>query len=202
MYSSRREITLARLALAKARLEDAAEMTAQDVDAAARMIGLKTVAKQKQKEDLPNVSSEPVIPKPNLPEPIQEKIISKPSLSKSKQSEPSTQEEMEGKIKVTLVNGWGVPVKVLSLDDVKITQEVIHSPRSIGNLELESSNIIPDFDVRKYQARLLERYGNFNVSTLDTDGAGYNRLQLWSIFIPQNVRQVHELLPQAYELPD
>lgn len=33
----------------------------------------------------------------------------------------ATQEEMEGEIKVTLVNGWGVPIKVLCLNDIKIT---------------------------------------------------------------------------------
>ncbi|NET05653.1 MAG: NACHT domain-containing protein [Symploca sp. SIO2B6] len=89
---------------------------------------------------------------------------------------------------------------------IKKSQEL----RAVLELEIQESierntkeiaGIIPDFDLRKYQEGLLERYGNLNLSSLDTDGAAYNQLQLWRIFIPQNVRQVHELLPQAYELP-
>ncbi len=65
VYSPRREIALGRLALANARLESAAEMTAAQVDAAARMIGLKRVANQT--EDPSNLSSEPVTPQSDRP---------------------------------------------------------------------------------------------------------------------------------------
>ena len=47
--SQRREIALARLSLAHARLEDADEMSANDVDAAAQMIGLKLISKKIEK---------------------------------------------------------------------------------------------------------------------------------------------------------
>ena len=65
----------------------------------------------------------------------------------------------------------------------------------------ESAGIIPDFDRKKYQEGLLERYGNLKLDSLDTTGSAYNELKLWRIFIPQDVRQVHELLPQVYEIP-
>lgn len=65
----------------------------------------------------------------------------------------------------------------------------------------EIAGIIPDFDLKKYQEGLLECYGNLKLDTLDTTGCAYNELKLWRIFVPQNVRQVHELLPQAYEIP-
>lgn len=65
----------------------------------------------------------------------------------------------------------------------------------------EIAVIPPGYNLLTYQEGLLERYGNLNLSSLDTDGAAYNKLQLWRIFTPQNVRQVHELLPQNYELP-
>ena len=65
----------------------------------------------------------------------------------------------------------------------------------------ELAGIIPDFDLRQYQEGIREKYGNLSLDSLDTDGAAYNKLKLWRIFIPQNVREVHGLLPQVYELP-
>ncbi|NEO90062.1 MAG: NACHT domain-containing protein [Moorea sp. SIO3G5] len=62
--------------------------------------------------------------------------------------------------------------------------------------------IIPGFDLREYQEALLESYGNVKLDSLDTSGCAYNELKLWKIFIPQNVREVHELMPEAiHELP-
>jgi magnesium chelatase subunit D len=84
VYSPRREIALGRLALANAQLEGAAEMTAAHVDAAARMIGLKPVAKQT--EDSSNVSSEPVTPQPDLPKPTEATPTSTPSLTHQPES--------------------------------------------------------------------------------------------------------------------
>ncbi|MEH1850495.1 MAG: ATP-binding protein [Nostoc sp.] len=45
----------------------------------------------------------------------------------------AAQEEMEGKIRVTLVNKWGVPIRVLSLDQISVTQGVTDSPVTIVN---------------------------------------------------------------------
>ncbi len=40
------------------------------------------------------------------------------------------------------------------------------------------------------------------MDSLDTSGYAYNELKLWRIFIPQNVREVHDLMPSAlHELP-
>ncbi|WP_424098218.1 NACHT domain-containing protein [Moorena producens] len=65
-----------------------------------------------------------------------------------------------------------------------------------------TAGIIPDFDLREYQEALLERYGNLGLDSLDTSGYAYNELKLWKIFIPQNVREVHDLMPSAlHELP-
>jgi predicted NACHT family NTPase len=59
----------------------------------------------------------------------------------------------------------------------------------------------PDFDLIKHQEGILERYGNLNLESLDTTGCAYNALKLWNIFIPQNVRECDEYLPQVYEIP-
>ncbi|AOW98141.1 NTPase [Moorena producens PAL-8-15-08-1] len=62
--------------------------------------------------------------------------------------------------------------------------------------------ITPDFDLREYQEALLESYGNVKLDSLDTSGCAYNQLKLWKIFIRQNVREVHDLMPEAiHELP-
>ena len=65
----------------------------------------------------------------------------------------------------------------------------------------EIAGITPDFNLKKYQEGLLERYGNLKLDSLDTTSPAYNELKLWRIFIPQNVRLVHEILPQLHEIP-
>ncbi|NEO45112.1 MAG: NACHT domain-containing protein, partial [Moorea sp. SIO4A3] len=68
--------------------------------------------------------------------------------------------------------------------------------------ENTKAGITPDFDLREYQEALLESYGNVKLDSLDTSGCAYNQLKLWKIFIPQNVREVHDLMPEAiHELP-
>ncbi len=39
------------------------------------------------------------------------------------------------------------------------------------------------------------------MESLDTNGVYYNELKLWKIFIPQNLRECQEFIPQVYELP-
>ena len=72
---------------------------------------------------------------------------------------------------------------------------------SIEEKVREIAGISPDFNLTKYQEGLRERYSNLNLSSLDTTGCAYNQLKLWQVFIPQNVRQVHQIVPQVYELP-
>ncbi|MEQ8465797.1 NACHT domain-containing protein [Coleofasciculus sp. E1-EBD-02] len=76
--------------------------------------------------------------------------------------------------------------------------EILESIEQQGR---ENAGIPPDFNPTKYQEGLRERYSNLNLSSLDTTGCAYNQLKLWRLFIPQNVRQVHQGLPQVYELP-
>ncbi len=63
------------------------------------------------------------------------------------------------------------------------------------------AGIVPEFDLRRYQEGIRERYGNLNLQSLDTSGYAYNELKLWRMFIAQNVREIHEVLPQIHELP-
>jgi len=88
-YSPRREIALGRLALASARLEGVAEMRAKDVDAAARLMGLKPIPQQT--EDVSKESAEPVTPQIDQPETREEESTA--ISSSSNQPEPATVRE-------------------------------------------------------------------------------------------------------------
>jgi predicted NACHT family NTPase len=65
----------------------------------------------------------------------------------------------------------------------------------------ETAGIIPEFNLIKYQEAIRERYANLKFDSLDTSGYAYNELRLWRMFIPHNVREVHQVLPQVHELP-
>jgi len=79
-----------------------------------------------------------------------------------------------------------------------LTLEILES---IEQQVRDNAGISPDFNITKYQEGLRERYSHLNLSSLDTTGCAYNELKLGQVFIPQNVRQVHQVLPQVYELP-
>ena len=59
----------------------------------------------------------------------------------------------------------------------------------------------PEFDLATYREALIERFGNLNFEMLDTTGAYYSRVRLWSVFVPQSVRECHEYYPQLLEIP-
>ena len=65
----------------------------------------------------------------------------------------------------------------------------------------ELVGIPTDFDLGRYAEGLREQYGNLRLESLDTTGVYYNELELWKIFIAQNVRECQEFLPQVYEVP-
>jgi predicted NACHT family NTPase len=65
----------------------------------------------------------------------------------------------------------------------------------------EAVAVQPDFDLNRHQEGIIEKYGNLNLESLDTTGCAYNQLKLWNVFVPQNVRECQEYLPQVYEIP-
>lgn len=65
----------------------------------------------------------------------------------------------------------------------------------------EIAGIPTDFDLNCYREGILEQYGNLKLESLDTSGYAYNELKLWRMFVAQNVREVHQLLPQLHEIP-
>ncbi|MBW4678349.1 MAG: hypothetical protein KME52_31530 [Desmonostoc geniculatum HA4340-LM1] len=66
----------------------------------------------------------------------------------------------------------------------------------------EIAGIIPNFDLETYQEAIKETYSNLNLDSLDTSTYDYrDKLKVWDIFIAQNVRKIHQIIPQIHELP-
>jgi len=58
-----------------------------------------------------------------------------------------------------------------------------------------------DFDAERYRAALLKRFDKLNFEMLDTTGAFYSEVRLWSVFVPQSVRECHQYDPRLLEIP-
>jgi hypothetical protein len=58
-----------------------------------------------------------------------------------------------------------------------------------------------DFDAQRYRAALLKRFENLNFEMLDTTGAFYSGVRLWSVFVPQSARECHQYNPRLLEIP-
>ena len=89
---------------------------------------------------------------------------------------------------------------VLSSDKLRPIFEV-QTLDKIADATQELAGIAPTFNLGQYAEGLREQYGNLKLESLDTTGVYYNELKLWKIFIPQNLRECQEFIPQVYELP-
>jgi len=81
-------------------------------------------------------------------------------------------------------------------------RETFAALRNAGNADAlkELQGLPPDFDLDKYREALVERFGNLSLDSMDTSGA-YYAVRLWSVFVPQSVRECHSYRPQLLELP-
>ena len=55
--------------------------------------------------------------------------------------------------------------------------------------------------VERYHAAVLNRFDKLNFEMLDTTGAYYSGVRLWSVFVPQSVRECHQYNPRLLEIP-
>ena len=83
---------------------------------------------------------------------------------------------------------------------VKAIVEESRELREIMEVESAGEGNEENLALFTYQQELKKRYGNLRLDSLDTTGV-YYQVKLWNVFVPQNVRQVGEFLPQVYELP-
>ena len=61
--------------------------------------------------------------------------------------------------------------------------------------------LLAEFDAERYRAAVLKRFDKLNFEMLDTTGAFYNAVRLWSVFVPQSVRECHQYNPRLLEIP-
>ncbi|MBD2163909.1 HEAT repeat domain-containing protein [Calothrix membranacea FACHB-236] len=66
---------------------------------------------------------------------------------------------------------------------------------SIDNTLKEIADIPKDFNLAQYLETIRERYGNLKLDSLENTSREHP-VNLWQIFIPQNVRQVYQVLPE------
>jgi hypothetical protein len=59
----------------------------------------------------------------------------------------------------------------------------------------------PDFDCQLYREAVLKRFDKLNFEMLDTTGAFYSGVRLWSVFVPQSARECHQYNPRLLEIP-
>ena len=86
-------------------------------------------------------------------------------------------------------------------DELKEILKIQLQQQATDSLE-QIAGIKTDFDLVKYQETILEKYGNLKLESLDSSGYIYDKeLKIYQIFIPQNVKECQEYLPQVYELP-
>lgn len=77
----------------------------------------------------------------------------------------AAQHEMEGEIRVTLVNGWGVPVRVLNLNDILVTQKVNNRSKVIMAYQEEIDNAIYDSELEPIIASTKNQYSASRITT-------------------------------------
>ncbi|MDZ7965475.1 MAG: HEAT repeat domain-containing protein [Nostoc sp. DedSLP03] len=66
---------------------------------------------------------------------------------------------------------------------------------SIDKILKENADITKDFNLLQYLEAIRERYGNLKLDSLETTSREHP-VNLWQMFIPQNVRQVYQVLPE------
>ena len=72
---------------------------------------------------------------------------------------------------------------------------------AVADALIELKGLPPDFDLDTYRDALIERFGNLSFESLDTTGAYYSAVRLWSVFVPQSVRETHDYNPRLLEIP-
>ena len=84
---------------------------------------------------------------------------------------------------------------VALLEASPILQTLLASSKGVVAVE-ETADLI----LLRYRDEIKKNYGYLRLDTVETSGYSY-RLQLWNVFVAQDVREVGEAMPQIHELP-
>ena len=64
-----------------------------------------------------------------------------------------------------------------------------------------ASALPAEFRSELYRDSLLKQFDKLNFEMLDTTGAYYSGVRLWSVFVPQSARESHQYNPRLLEIP-
>ncbi len=91
-------------------------------------------------------------------------------------------------------------VKRIVRDDAELSRQLaLDYQAKTSAATAEMAGVPVDFELRKYQEALKEKFGSLSLDSLDTTGANYDNLRLWKIFVAQDVREWAEFTSQMYE---
>jgi HEAT repeat protein len=82
------------------------------------------------------------------------------------------------------------------LRDILAAQASAETAEAVKN----RTGVAPDFNLEKYREALLESHQHLKLEVIDHTGSSY-KVQLRSVFVPQNVRDCQEYIPQVFEIP-
>ena len=87
--------------------------------------------------------------------------------------------------------------------DTPALREVLDAQllESIAGDVRSNVSVGPDEDLTRYQRAMQRRYAYLKLESLDPTTYDLQRLRLDRLFIPQDVRECNEFLPQVFELP-
>ncbi len=118
-------------------------------------------------------------------------------------------EEMQGEIRVTLVNAWGVPIKVLNLVDLQVRQELTRLPNNkVVEFEIQKQEQRNNIDIdslvkevrQKVKTNIQERCGAMRVLDM-TQPIGlndiYTNVNILEKIPGQQRKDIAELLQEA-----
>ncbi|WP_245246179.1 HEAT repeat domain-containing protein [Nostoc sp. ATCC 53789] len=96
----------------------------------------------------------------------------------------------------TITNQYLIQVQDILSDSEELRYILeLQKLSSIDKSLKESADIPKDFNLPQYLETIRERYGNLKLDSLETT-AREHPVNLWQMFIPQNVRQVYQVLPE------
>ncbi len=92
-------------------------------------------------------------------------------------------------------------VRHLREEDEELSKIVLRqAAQEEAQASRQIAGLAPEFDLEGYRESLLEFHGNLKLELLDAIGSAY-RVKLWSVFVPQTVRDCQEYIPQLFEIP-
>jgi len=105
-------------------------------------------------------------------------------------------------IKILRDAPWLVPIEYgENYDDLLPFLQSLVPSRVSEQSEKKGFTVETSVNLVTYAKAIKESYAKLPLESLDVTGVYYRELDLWQVFIPQNVREIKDYLPKLLELP-